>query len=330
VGNGNGTRNRVAVACQGGGSHTAFTAGVLQGLMVGLPDDVEVVALSGTSGGAICAALAWDGLVRGNRALATEKLQGFWNSMAATDPWDQIANQSLMGIMSLRDLMVLPEVSPYHLPTWGEERLRELLHAYFNFEELRELARRPGAPTLQVGAVEVLSGHFELFRGEEISVECLLASAAIPELFRAVNVPGRGMFWDGLFSQNPPIHDLIDHRIDELWLVQINPSACARVPTETHEILDRRNSLSGNLSMEQELKFIQVINTAIAKGRLTDTKYRPIRVSRIALDRELSYRSKVDRRPELLEELREYGRTKWRWFLKERETRRAAEARPRA
>ena len=57
-------RSRVAIACQGGGSHTAFTAGVLQGLLGNLPSDVEVVALSGTSGGAICATLAWEGLVR--------------------------------------------------------------------------------------------------------------------------------------------------------------------------------------------------------------------------------------------------------------------------
>ena len=63
-------RSRVAIACQGGGSHTAFPAGVLQELLGRLPDDVEVVALSGTSGGAMCAALAWDGLLRGDPHLA--------------------------------------------------------------------------------------------------------------------------------------------------------------------------------------------------------------------------------------------------------------------
>ena len=317
----NGSGTRVAVACQGGGSHTAFTAGVLQGVLGDLPDDVEIVALSGTSGGAICAALAWDGLVRGDPELAIGKLQGFWEAMAARDPLDQIANQSLMSIMSLRDLMVLPEVSPYHLPAWGEDKFREILAQYFDFEELRRLARRPGAPILQIGAVEVLSGHFELFTGEELSADCLLASAAIPELFRAVRVAGRGVFWDGLFSQNPPIHDLIDHSIDELWVIQINSSTCARVPTETHEILDRRNELAGNLSMEQELQFIKTINRAIAQGRIKDPAFHQIRVERIALDRELDHRTKLDRRYELLEELREYGRTKWRLFLKDRESR---------
>src|SRR3954469_16706929 len=123
--------SRVAIACQGGGSHTAFTAGVLQGLLEDLPDDAEVVALSGTSGGAICAALAWDGLVRGDLPAAIEKLHGFWQAMSASEPWDQMVNQTLMNVMSLRDLMVLPEISPYHLPTWAEQRYREILDMYF-------------------------------------------------------------------------------------------------------------------------------------------------------------------------------------------------------
>ena len=320
------TRKRVAIACQGGGSHTAFTAGVLQGLLADMPEDAEVVALTGTSGGAICATLAWDGLLRGDPGAAVRRLQSFWRAMAATEIWDQLANHSLMSVMTLRDLMVLPEVSPYHVPPWGEDYFRSVLNEYFDFDELRVLARRPGAPILQIGAVEVLSGHFEIFRGEDLRVECLLASAAIPELFRAVNVPNRGVYWDGLFSQNPPIHDLIEHQIDELWIIQINASTCPRVPTETHEILDRRNELSGNLSMEQELSFIKMLNRAIARGSLADPRFRPIRVSRIALDRDLNYRSKLDRRSELLEELREFGRTRVRWFLKEREA--ASQAAP--
>jgi NTE family protein len=322
----NGSHTRVAIACQGGGSHTAFTAGVLQGLMERLPSDVEVVALSGTSGGAICAALAWDGFLRNDPPLAVRKLRAFWEAMSATEPWDRIANQSLMSVMSLRDLMVLPEVSPYHFPPWGEDRFREVLNEFFNFEELRGLARRPGAPALKIGAVEVLSGHFELFTGEDLCAEVLLASAAIPELFRAVNVPGRGIFWDGLFSQNPPIHDLVAHQIDELWLVQINSSTCARVPVDTHEILDRRNALAGNLSMEQEIAFIDTINRALAEGRLKDPKFRRIHVARIPLDRELNYRSKLDRSPELLDELREYGLMKWRRFVKERQARKEERA----
>jgi NTE family protein len=322
----NNGRIRVGIACQGGGSHTAFTAGALQGLLRKLPSDVDIVALTGTSGGAICASLAWDGLVRRNVQQGIDRLQQFWETIAANEPLDRMVNHSMLAMMGLRELMVLPEVSPYQLPTWGEDKFRAILAEYFNFEELRALARTPGAPILRIGAVEVLSGHFELFAGEDLCVECLMASAAIPEMFRAVTVPGRGVFWDGLFSQNPPIDDLIDRQLDELWIIQINSSTCPAVPTETHEIMDRRNALSGNLSMEQELKFIERLNQAVISGKVDSTRYRPISVSRIALDRELGYQSKMDRSPELLNDLREYGNTKSRWFLKDRESRNGARA----
>jgi NTE family protein len=73
--------------------------------------------------------------------------------------------------------------------------------------------------------------------------------------------------------------------------------------------------------MEQELRLIEMINRAIAHGKLKDTKYRPIAVGRIPIDRELGYRSKLDRRPEFLNEMREYGNARARFFLKERKGR---------
>ena len=71
--------------------------------------------------------------------------------------------------------------------------------------------------------------------------------------------------------------------------------------------------------MEQELKFIDTINRALAERKINDSRYRRVRVMRISLDRELSYLSKLDRRPELLAELRDYGIMKWRRFIKERD-----------
>src|SRR4051794_27105678 len=312
-------RSRIAIACQGGGSHTAFTAGVLQELIGRLPADVDPVALSGTSGGAICATLAWDGLLRGEPERSCRQLRRFWEAMAASDPWDALLNQTLQNLVNLRDCMVLPELSPYAYPPWGHDRMRTILDGQLDFAELRTLARRPGAPALQIGAVEVRTGRFEVFTGEDLCVEFLLASAAIPELFQAVTIPGRGVYWDGLFSQNPPIHDLTDHDINELWVIQINPSACARVPTTSHEITDRRNELAGNISLEQELRIIEMMNRLLAEGKLNDPKYHPIHVGRIVLDRDLDYASKLDRRPAFLEELKEYGRCQARSFLKGRQ-----------
>lgn len=311
--------SRVAIACQGGGSHTAFTAGVLDGMLERLPEKVEVVALSGTSGGALCATLAWDGLLRRDAERGRRQLQQFWAAMSAHEPWDVALNQVLQQMMVLRDCMVLPEVSPYSYPPWAQDRMRGMLEAQLDFNELRALASRKDAPALHIGAVEVLSGHFDAFRGTDLCVECLLASAAIPDLFPAVEVPGWGLYWDGLFSQNPPIHDLTDHDINELWIIQINPPTCNRVPTATHEIIDRRNELAGNISLEQEVRQIEMVNRLIAKGKLTDPRYHPIHVSRVILDRDLDYGSKLDRNPTFLKELFDFGRSKARYFLKERE-----------
>jgi len=72
-------RTRVAIACQGGGSHTAFTAGVLERLLgAGELSGVEVVGLSGTSGGAVCALLAWSALLEDGSAAALEEFRRIW------------------------------------------------------------------------------------------------------------------------------------------------------------------------------------------------------------------------------------------------------------
>jgi NTE family protein len=64
----------VGIACQGGGSHTAFTAGALQRV---LDAGQRVTALSGTSGGAVCALLTWVGLQSGGPAEASQLLERF-------------------------------------------------------------------------------------------------------------------------------------------------------------------------------------------------------------------------------------------------------------
>ena len=107
-------RTRVAIACQGGGSHTAFTAGVLKRLL-GAEElaGYEVVGLSGTSGGAVCALLAWSALLEGDPAAAGGLLEEFWADNSATTPLEQLVNAWVMWAARLENLVVLPAVSPY-------------------------------------------------------------------------------------------------------------------------------------------------------------------------------------------------------------------------
>jgi NTE family protein len=308
---------RVAIACQGGGSHTAFTAGVLQGLLESLGSDLEIVALSGTSGGAISALLAWDGLLRGDRSRAVDQLQRFWKDNAACSLLDAFLNYSIQMAIHFRSVVALPELSPYAFPSLGQEQLRAMLERRVDFAEARELAAREGAPALVVGAVDVLTGGFTTFTGPAIRVECMLASAAVPDLFPGVSLDNR-TYWDGLFSHNPPLRELTDFRPDEIWIIQVNKVACDRVPLSRDDVHDRRNELAGNLSLEQEVRFIEKVNDLLARGMLVNSPYRQIAVHRIALQRSVAYASKFDRSEPVLQNLMSQGRERARTFLEAR------------
>lgn len=221
----NGETRRVAIACQGGGSHTAFTAGVLKRLLMERNRAHEYVAFSGTSGGAICALLVWYALLDGDGKKAVELLDSFWKENSANSHWDMVLNDLFVETNRLQGMIAVPELSPYLYPSWAQERLREMLEERVNFGRLEELVR-PSGPTLLVSAVDVLSGEFRVFRDAEIGVDAILASAAVPTLFRAVRI-GDGVYWDGLFSQNPPVSNFVrgvpDARAkpDEIWVIQI-------------------------------------------------------------------------------------------------------------
>jgi NTE family protein len=175
---------------------------------------------------------------------------------------------------------------------------------------------------LLVGAVDVRSGEFRAFnsRRDRITADMVLASAAIPTLFRAVQVEG-GTYWDGLFSQNPPVRELVDTRPDEIWVVQINPREWDGEPRTMVEIADRRNELAGNLSLHQELGFIEKVDQLLDQGRLAaDGRYQQITVRLIELtrprrSRALGSASKLDRDPAFIGELIAHGEARAGEFL---------------
>jgi NTE family protein len=316
-------RTRVAIACQGGGSHTAFTAGVLKRLL-GAEElaGVEVVGLSGTSGGAVCALLAWSALLDGDPGAAGKLLEDFWADNSATTPLEQAVNAWLLWAARLENLVVLPAVSPYD--NYGSvlalQEFRRMLARRVDFG--RFAAPAGDGPVLLVGAVDVLSGEFRAFnsRREAITADMVLASAAIPNLFRSVRVGG-GTYWDGLFSQNPPVRELLDTRPDELWVIQVNPRRWDGEPRTMVEIADRRNELAGNLSLHQELGFIEKIDQLLEEGRLAaDGKYRQVVVrllelSRPRLSRSLGTASKLNRDPAFIGDLIAHGEARAEEFL---------------
>ena len=316
---------RVAIACQGGGSHTAFTAGVLKRLLRAEElERYEVVGLSGTSGGAVCALLAWHYLLRGDGARAAEALDAFWRDNSATAPHEQIVNSWILWASNLQNYVAMPAVSPYdnYFSVSALEEFKRMLERRIDFGMI-EVQPEDSYPVLLVGAVDVLSGEFRAFnsRRDRITPETILASAAIPTLFRSVRPGDGGTYWDGLFSQNPPVRELTDERPDEIWVIQINPKELETEPRTVLEIADRRNELSGNLSLYQELRSIEKIDQLLKAGLLpSDGKYkqivvRVIELSRSRFSRSLGTASKLNRDPRFIEELMSHGEARAEEFL---------------
>lgn len=339
------TSRQLAIACQGGGSHTAFTAGVLKHLLEQkVHHHYRLVGLSGTSGGAICALLAWYGLLNeGQEDDPYGRLTAFWRDNATRLYWERMWNLWLVGILRLREHGMLPDIaaSPYNtLLSWLEDAVltlsprdefvdfQALLGKYVHFEELDTFARTAG-PRLLLGAVNVLTGAFKAFDSwkGEITVDAVLASAAIPTVFQAVQI-GDGAYWDGLFSQNPPLVDFleevaVEEKPEEIWIIQINPPRREGVPQSPAEIIDRRNELMGNLSLEHEIKFIatrnQQLNAGVIKEEIQRGEMKPLTLRRIlmseGLRQELDAASKLDRSKDLIERLLADGEQQAQSFL---------------
>jgi len=179
------------------------------------------------------------------------------------------------------------------------------------------------SPTLLLGAGDILEGSFKIFSSalREISVDAVLASAAIPNLFPAVQIDGHA-YWDGIFASNPPVISFLRGPLmgkgkvpDEIWIIQVNRTQRAGVPEAASEISDRRNDLAGNLSLQHELQVIDMVNMLLQEGALTpafrarfgfDTTERiTVRFIRMSqgLQETLDYPSKMSRLPAHIDRL---------------------------
>jgi NTE family protein len=337
-------RPKLGIACQGGGTHTAFTAGVLQHFLAkGVQDTHEIVAFSGTSGGAICALAAWYGLARRARGIDEapyQVLMDFWRANAAQTPAEilfaSFSSLFLAGVEKgkiptlppnpYRDEPALEFIKPFFSRREFLD-IRALVEAHFDFGEINQLMA--GADMrLLLGAVNVLSGRFKAFdswQPGEINVDALLASTAVPTVFKAVPVQGQ-LYWDGLFSQNPPVHQLIScpyaQRPEELWVILINQLEIHEEPVSTEAIFERRNALAGNISLSQELYFIETVNRWISQGLFNPAfsdRLKPVRVRLIGIDpavhEELTYSTKISRDAGLIEQLVAHGQHQAEVFL---------------
>lgn len=322
--NGPTTRRRVAIACQGGGSHTAFTAGVLSRcFQADSLADNEFVGLSGTSGAAVCALVAWSTLVRDRPEQASALLERFWSATSTSMPVERALNSMMLWGSRVAEQFGASSLSPYDsfLSAWSTEHLRSMVRSVIDFDGLSELAAAPDAPLLLLGAVEVVSGQMKTFnsRAGEINADAVLAAAAIPSLLRSASTQGSA-YLDGLVAQNPPVRSLIDAGPDEIWVIQVNPTSIDYEPSSVAEIANRRSELASNLALLQELGSIEIFDELIARGELKSDRVRPITIRLLEMQRppssvRWSHKSKLDRDPRFIRELINLGKEQASDFL---------------
>lgn len=263
------------------------------------------------------AALVWRGLVSSGPAEARERLLGFWRDIEARGPIDRwVASWGVW----LERAPVIINATPYLGQLLAEPQLRRTLRAHLDLDGLTKSEARRARPKLFIGSTDVLNGDRVVFQGEAVGYEHIIASAAVPPLFRAVHAEDR-LLWDGLFTTNPPIREFtdLDEPPDEVWVVQINPQRREREPRSLWEVKDRSNELSGNLSLGQELFFISKINQLREEHPSLASRYAQIRIRVVELEASrLDLPSKLDRRPEFIEALINAGSERADSFFEER------------
>ena len=281
---------RINLALQGGGTHGAFTWGVLDHLIK--DGKLSFDGISGTSAGAVNAVMLADGFRRGGPEEARKRLADFWKAVSLGGDLPELQRNVLSRLFSL-----VPSgpptldwlsawsryLSPYDVNPLNINPLKDLIERFVDFEGLRA-DQRP----LYIAATNVQTGRLHIFPHDKISAEAVMASACLPAVFRAVEIDGVA-YWDGGYLGNPvlfPFFRATDS--EDVLIVQINPLVRRKIPTSTREIMARVNEITFNSSLMAELRTIELVNRQIEQGRLPHGtgrhQYRHIRVHRIVLE----------------------------------------------
>jgi NTE family protein len=322
----------VNIALQGGGSHGAYTWGVLDALLEDGRLDFEGV--TGASAGAMNAVVmadGWlDGLAAGRdpREVASEALRRFWESIgrqasvfSLNAAWVGMAPSLGNNPVFLWMDLVSRLFSPYQLNPFNYNPLRSVLEHSVDFERLR--AHSPFK--LFVCATNVRTGRPRVFRESELKLDMLLASACLPFAFQAVQVKTEqetDFYWDGGYMGNPALWPLFyATRSRDLLLVQINPLRREEVPESAQEIAERINEISFNASLLHELRAIDFVQRLLAENRLDPKRYKKVWLHVASAEEEMKRfgaSSKYNTAPAFLQQLFELGRDTGRAWLEDK------------
>ena len=317
-----GARDTVLVdlALQGGGSHGAFTWGVLDRLM----DEpwLRIDGISGTSAGAMNAVVLTGGFAADGPAGAKSALSAFWRRVADSARFSPIRRSPFDVVLGRWTLDTSPfylafdlasrVFSPYDLKFAGANPLQRVLADSVDFAQV---ARSP--IRLFVTATNVHTGRGRVFRNAELTPDIVLASACLPTLFRAIEIDGQS-YWDGGYAGNPTITPLVrESDSHDTLLVAVNPIERPETPRSAREILDRVNEVSFNATLLKELRMIALLRQVVDAGTSEGRKWAEMRMhlvtSKVLAD--LGASSKFNAEWDFLCMLRDEGRLAAETFL---------------
>ena len=303
----------INLALQGGGSHGAFTWGVLDRLLE--DERIAFDGITATSAGGVNAVLLADGLAAGGREGARQIMLKFWKKMSDTTSASIIAPSFLdklnpnFGLENSPGYVMVDIISrfmsPYQLNPMDANPMRDLLDEVVNFERVRQQR----VVKLFLSATNVRTGKVAVFPNKEITAEHVLASACLPFMMRAPVIDGEA-YWDGGFMGNPAIFPVI-YGCDsaDVLLVHLTPTERVELPTNSRAILNRMQEISFNSSLMREMRAVAFVTQMIDDGKLTGGKRMFIHLIEAEdIIRELSGSSKMNAEWRFLMHLFEIGR----------------------
>ncbi len=248
----------VTLGLQGGGSHGAFTWGVLDRFLE--DGRIEVEGISGASAGAMNAVVLAYGLTMGGREGARAALATFWNSIATKEPFKFLPTDFFSLVQpnfmpkppapAMQAFMAMSRfLSPAQFNPLDINPLRDLLEQQVDFEHLR----KKGSIKLFIAATQVSTGTLRIFRNHELNLNTLLASACLPSLHHPVEIEGEA-YWDGGLTANPPIFPLWHLcTARDIVVVLLHPFRRTKVPETPDDIAQRLSEMSFSSAFFTEL-----------------------------------------------------------------------------
>jgi NTE family protein len=303
----------VNLGLQGGGSHGAFTWGVLDRLLE--QDRMSFEGVTASSAGAVNAVVLAHGLTQGGRDEARKSLRTFWkglsdkasHGMLQPSLFDKVSGNFGLdhspGYLAFNVMSYF--TSPYLYNPLNYNPLRLVLEELIDFEALR----RRQAVKLFLCATNVRTGKVKVFNPGELDLDRVLASTCLPLLMQGIEIDGE-VYWDGGFSGNPAIFPLVyECQSRDVVMVHLTPAERPEVPFTSHAIMNRMQEIGFNAALIREMRAVAFINKRLGEGKMAEGKEMLIHVIEAEdVIRELPGSSRLNNSWDFLCHLYEIGR----------------------